>query len=85
MLVNVIVIYSEEGDSKTIWQVAEEREENKGQNKEQSKGNTSYGNYRGWHKVAIVDSPTIATTLKVYLRVFLVFDQAYWWVSYVVP
>lgn len=49
------------GDNKTIWQVAEEREENKGQNK----GNTPYGDYGGWHKAAKVDSPTVTTTLKV--------------------
>jgi len=41
--------------------VAEEREENKGQNK----GNTPYGDYGGWHKAAKVDSPTVTTTLKV--------------------
>ena len=50
------------GDNKTIWQVAEEREENKGQNK----GNTPYGDYGGWHKAAKVDSPTVTTTLKVW-------------------
>jgi len=49
-----------DGDNKTIWQVAEEREENKGQNK----GNTPYGDYGGWHKAAKVDSPTVTTTLK---------------------
>lgn len=49
------------GENKTIWQVAEEREENKGQNK----GNTPYGDYGGWHKAAKVDSPTVTTTLKV--------------------
>nr|CAG4639893.1 EOG090X03K5 [Daphnia pulex] len=37
-----------DGDNKTIWQVAEEREENKGQNK----SNTPYGDYGGWHKAA---------------------------------
>lgn len=41
--------------------MAEEREENKGQNK----GNTPYGDYGGWHKAAKVDSPTVTTTLKV--------------------
>ena len=50
-----------DGDNKTIWQVAEEREENK----EQNKGNTPYGDYGGWHKAAKVDSPTVTTTLKV--------------------
>nr|CAG4646135.1 EOG090X03K5 [Macrothrix elegans] len=49
-----------DGDNKTIWQVAEEREENKGQNK----GNIPYGDYGGWHKAAKVDSPTVTTTLK---------------------
>ena len=49
-----------DGENKTIWQVAEEREENKGQNK----GNTPYGDYGGWHKAAKVDSPTVTTTLK---------------------
>ncbi len=41
--------------------MAEEREENKGQNK----SNTPYGDYGGWHKAAKVDSPTVTTTLKV--------------------
>jgi len=49
-----------DGDNKTIWQVAEEREENKGQNK----ANVPYGDYGGWHKAAKVDSPTVTTTLK---------------------
>jgi hypothetical protein len=40
--------------------VAEEREENKHRNKE----NTPYGEYGGWHKAAKVDSPTVTTTLK---------------------
>ncbi|XP_046830288.1 kinesin light chain isoform X10 [Vespa crabro] len=47
-------------DNKPIWQVAEEREENKHKNKE----NTPYGEYGGWHKAAKVDSPTVTTTLK---------------------
>ncbi|XP_012149488.1 kinesin light chain isoform X2 [Megachile rotundata] len=47
-------------DNKPIWQVAEEREENKHRNKE----NTPYGEYGGWHKAAKVDSPTVTTTLK---------------------
>lgn len=40
--------------------MAEEREENKHRNKE----NTPYGEYGGWHKAAKVDSPTVTTTLK---------------------
>ncbi|XP_037909110.1 kinesin light chain isoform X3 [Hermetia illucens] len=40
--------------------VAEEREENKYENRE----NTPYGEYGGWHKAAKVDSPTVTTTLK---------------------
>lgn len=43
-----------------VLQVAEEREENKHRNKE----NTPYGEYGGWHKAAKVDSPTVTTTLK---------------------
>lgn len=43
-----------------LFQVAEEREENKHRNKE----NTPYGEYGGWHKAAKVDSPTVTTTLK---------------------
>lgn len=43
-----------------MFQVAEEREENKHRNKE----NTPYGEYGGWHKAAKVDSPTVTTTLK---------------------
>ncbi|GFR14221.1 kinesin light chain [Trichonephila clavata] len=48
------------GENKPIWQVAEEREENKNKQKE----NSPYGEYGGWHKAAKVDSPTVATTLK---------------------
>lgn len=48
------------GDNKPIWQVAEEREENKNKQKD----NAPYGEYGGWHKAAKVDSPTVATTLK---------------------
>ncbi len=48
------------GDNKPIWQVAEEREENKNR----SSGNAPYGEYGGWHKAAKVDSPTVTTTLK---------------------
>ncbi|XP_012278761.1 kinesin light chain isoform X3 [Orussus abietinus] len=49
-----------DSDNKPIWQVAEEREENKNRNKE----NAPYGEYGGWHKAAKVDSPTVTTTLK---------------------
>lgn len=49
-----------DGDNKPIWQVAEEREENKHRNRE----NVPYGEYGGWHKAAKVDSPTVTTTLK---------------------
>jgi hypothetical protein len=45
--------------------VAEEREENKGQNK----SNTPYGDYDRWHKAAKVDSPTVTTTLKVVVQI----------------
>lgn len=44
--------------NKPIWQVAEEREENK------DNDNVPYGEYGGWHKAAKVDSPTVTTTLK---------------------
>lgn len=47
--------------------MAEEREENKGQNK----GNTPYGDYGGWHKAAKVDSPTVTTTLKVTFEIVM--------------
>jgi kinesin light chain len=49
-----------DGDNKPIWQVAEEREENKHKNRESA----LYGEYGGWHKAAKVDSPTVTTTLK---------------------
>ena len=57
--------------NKPIWQVAEEREENKN-NTEQSGGGlgvvggstTPFAEYGGWHKAAKVDSPTVTTTLK---------------------
>uniref|UniRef100_A0A6M2DNV9 Kinesin light chain n=1 Tax=Xenopsylla cheopis TaxID=163159 RepID=A0A6M2DNV9_XENCH len=49
-----------DGDNKPIWQVAEEREENKLKSRE----NAPYGEYGGWHKAARVDSPTVTTTLK---------------------
>ncbi|XP_050521047.1 kinesin light chain isoform X7 [Daktulosphaira vitifoliae] len=49
-----------DGDNKPIWQVAEEREENKNKNS----GTAPYTEYGGWHKAAKVDSPTVTTTLK---------------------
>lgn len=49
-----------DADNKPIWQVAEEREENK----HLLKDNAPYGDYGGWHKAAKVDSPTVTTTLK---------------------
>lgn len=49
-----------DSDNKPIWQVAEEREENKDKNRECA----LYGEYGGWHKAAKVDSPTVTTTLK---------------------
>ncbi|KAH9374702.1 hypothetical protein HPB48_011817 [Haemaphysalis longicornis] len=39
------------GDNKPIWQLAEEREENKSS----SRDNAPYGEYGGWHKAAKVD------------------------------
>lgn len=48
------------GDNKPIWQVAEEREENKNK----IPGTAPYTEYGGWHKAAKVDSPTVTTTLK---------------------
>lgn len=48
------------GDNKPIWQVAEEREENKNK----ITGTAPYTEYGGWHKAAKVDSPTVTTTLK---------------------
>ncbi|TRY63954.1 hypothetical protein TCAL_13600 [Tigriopus californicus] len=45
--------------NKPIWQVAEEREENKNNLED-----VPYGEYGGWHKAAKVDSPTVTTTLK---------------------
>merc|ERR1739838_499818 len=45
--------------NKPIWQIAEDREENKNR-----KNNLPYGEYGGWHKAAKVDSPTVTTTLK---------------------
>lgn len=49
-----------DGDNKPIWQVAEEREENKNK----SICSPPYTEYGGWHKAAKVDSPTVTTTLK---------------------
>uniref|UniRef100_A0A0N5AJG5 Kinesin light chain n=1 Tax=Syphacia muris TaxID=451379 RepID=A0A0N5AJG5_9BILA len=47
-------------DNKPIWQIAEDREENK-----QKRGDAgTYQEYGGWHKAAKVDSPTVTTTLK---------------------
>ncbi len=46
--------------NKPIWQVAEEREENKNSLEDMQ----PYGEYGGWHKAAKVDSPTVTTTLK---------------------
>merc|ERR1712110_725491 len=45
--------------NKPIWQIAEDREENKNR-----KDNVPYGEYGGWHKAAKVDCPTVTTTLK---------------------
>lgn len=47
--------------NKPIWQVAEEREENKN-----NPENTPplLGEYGSWHRAAKVDSPTVTTTLK---------------------
>jgi len=45
--------------NKPIWQIAEDREENKNR-----KDNLPYGEYGGWHKAAKVDCPTVTTTLK---------------------
>lgn len=57
----MIIIYTiSVGDNKPIWQLAEEREENKARSRE----NAPYGEYGGWHKAAKVDSPTVTTTLK---------------------
>lgn len=49
-----------DGENKPIWQLAEEREDNKNK----SKDFVPYIEYGGWHKAAKVDSPTVATTLK---------------------
>ncbi|XP_012935358.1 kinesin light chain isoform X3 [Aplysia californica] len=50
-----------EGENKPIWVWAEEREENKGNGKEDGPPLPEYG---VWHKNAKVDSPTVTTTLK---------------------
>uniref|UniRef100_A0A915JR16 Kinesin light chain n=1 Tax=Romanomermis culicivorax TaxID=13658 RepID=A0A915JR16_ROMCU len=47
-------------DNKPIWQVAEEREENK----HKVENGSTYAEYGSWHKAAKVDSPTVTTTLK---------------------
>ncbi|XP_055879073.1 kinesin light chain-like isoform X10 [Biomphalaria glabrata] len=52
-----------EGENKTIWMRAEEREENKGKNKDKE-GGPPLPEYGGWHKNIKVDSPTVTTTLK---------------------
>merc|ERR1719322_1051293 len=48
--------------NKPIWQIAEDREENKANAKNNLPLHT--GEYGGWHRAAKVDSPTVATTLK---------------------
>ncbi|CAI4227234.1 unnamed protein product [Auanema sp. JU1783] len=45
-------------ENKPIWQIAEEREENK------QKGENIQPDQNGWQKAARLDSPTVATTLK---------------------
>merc|ERR1711936_489652 len=47
--------------NKPIWQVAEEREENKNNPEQQT---VPYGEHGSWHRAAKVDSPTVTTTLK---------------------
>uniref|UniRef100_A0A1I7X0Y3 TPR_REGION domain-containing protein n=1 Tax=Heterorhabditis bacteriophora TaxID=37862 RepID=A0A1I7X0Y3_HETBA len=47
-------------DNKPIWQIAEDREENK----HKGEGGATYQDHGGWHKAAKVDSPTVTTTLK---------------------
>ncbi|XP_055686004.1 kinesin light chain-like isoform X1 [Lutzomyia longipalpis] len=46
--------------NKVIWQIAEEREENKERNREQ----TPFGEHGAWMRAAKVNSPTVTTTLK---------------------
>ena len=55
-----------EGDNKPIWQVAEEREAHKQENRDggQSPYQEGYKEYGDWHKAAKVDSPTVTATLK---------------------
>jgi len=48
--------------NKPIWQIAEDREENKANAKNNLPLHT--GEYGGWHRAAKVDSPTVTTTLK---------------------
>merc|ERR1712241_311938 len=47
--------------NKPIWQVAEEREENKNNPDQQTLADSQYGS---WHRAAKSDSPTVTTTLK---------------------
>ncbi|KAL8611109.1 hypothetical protein ACOMHN_064399 [Nucella lapillus] len=49
-----------EGENKPIWMRAEEREENKGKNKDIP----PLPDYGSWHKASKVDSSTVTTTLK---------------------
>ncbi|XP_070180408.1 kinesin light chain-like isoform X3 [Littorina saxatilis] len=49
-----------EGENKPIWMRAEEREENKGKNKD----GAPLPDYGSWHKASKVDSSTVTTTLK---------------------
>lgn len=49
--------------NKPIWQVAEEREENKN-NPESNIANAPFGEYGAWHKAAKTDASTFTTTLK---------------------
>ncbi|XP_076464617.1 kinesin light chain-like isoform X1 [Babylonia areolata] len=49
-----------EGENKPIWMRAEEREENKGKNKD----GPPLPDYGSWHKASKVDSSTVTTTLK---------------------
>ena len=48
--------------TKRILQIAEDREENKANAKNNLPLHT--GEYGGWHRAAKVDSPTVTTTLK---------------------
>uniref|UniRef100_A0A6Q2Y875 Kinesin light chain n=1 Tax=Esox lucius TaxID=8010 RepID=A0A6Q2Y875_ESOLU len=51
---------SVDAENKPIWMHAEEREESKGKNRD----NTPYGEYGGWYKACKVNSPTVNTTLR---------------------